>query len=174
MSIVQGADLTRERPFLDGSAQMRAIGTVIASIADTDTTVLIRGESGVGKDLVARTIHAVSSRRRGAFVKVNCAAIPPGLLESEFFGHEKGAFTGAHRRTPGQFCRSPRACARSRAAARARPSGFSWSVTNATQQDRRVRLDAAFSLTRRFRQPAARYREAAILWDNCVRYDGLT
>jgi two-component system, NtrC family, response regulator AtoC len=103
VSIVQGADLTRERPFLDGSPQMRAIGTVIASIADTDTTVLIRGESGVGKDLVARTIHAVSSRRRGPFVKVNCAAIPPGLLESEFFGHEKGAFTGAHRRTPGQF-----------------------------------------------------------------------
>jgi len=82
---------------------MRAIGTVIASIADTDTTVLIRGESGVGKDLVARAIHAVSSRRRGPFVKVNCAAIPQGLLESEFFGHEKGAFTGAHRRQPGQF-----------------------------------------------------------------------
>ena len=82
---------------------MRAIGTVIASIADTDTTVLIRGESGVGKDLVARAIHAVSSRRRGPFVKVTCAAIPQGLLESEFFGHEKGAFTGAHRRQPGQF-----------------------------------------------------------------------
>jgi transcriptional regulator with PAS, ATPase and Fis domain len=58
---------------------MRAIGTVIASIADTDTTVLIRGESGVGKDLVARAIHAVSSRRRGPFVKVNCAAMPRTL-----------------------------------------------------------------------------------------------
>ena len=103
MSIVQGADPTRESPFLDGSPQMRAIGTVIEQIADTDTTVLIRGESGVGKDLVARAIHAASSRRRGPFVKVNCAAIPQGLLESEFFGHEKGAFTGAHRRKPGQF-----------------------------------------------------------------------
>jgi two-component system, NtrC family, response regulator AtoC len=82
---------------------MRAIGTVIEQIADTDATVLIRGESGVGKDLVARAIHAASSRRRGPFVKVNCAAIPPGLLESEFFGHERGAFTGAHRLKHGQF-----------------------------------------------------------------------
>src|SRR4249919_3759089 len=89
--------------FLDGGAQMRAIGTVIENIADTDATVLIRGESGVGKDLVARAIHAGSSRRHGPFVKVNCAAIPSELLESEFFGHEKGAFTGAHRRKPGQF-----------------------------------------------------------------------
>src|SRR5881409_379328 len=88
---------------LDGSPQMRAIRTVIENIADTDATVLIRGESGVGKDLVARTIHAASARHGGPFVKVNCAAIPPGLLESELFGHEKGAFTGAHRRKPGQF-----------------------------------------------------------------------
>jgi len=91
------------RPLLDGSPRMRAIGTVIENVADTDATVLIRGESGVGKDLVARAIHAASSRRRGPFVKVNCAAIPVGLLESEFFGHEKGAFTGAHRRKHGQF-----------------------------------------------------------------------
>jgi len=90
-------------PLLDGSPQMRAIRTVIENIADTDATVLIRGESGVGKDLVARAIHAASARRGGPFVKVNCAAIPPGLLESELFGHEKGAFTGAHRRKPGQF-----------------------------------------------------------------------
>src|SRR6266705_2090983 len=82
---------------------MRAIRTVIDNIADTDATVLIRGESGVGKDLVARAIHAASARHGGPFVKVNCAAIPPGLLESELFGHEKGAFTGAHRRKPGQF-----------------------------------------------------------------------
>jgi two-component system response regulator AtoC len=82
---------------------MRAIGTIIENVADTDATVLIRGESGVGKDLVARAIHAASSRRHGPFVKINCAAIPSGLLESEFFGHEKGAFTGAHRRKPGQF-----------------------------------------------------------------------
>jgi two-component system response regulator AtoC len=82
---------------------MRGIRSIIESIADTDTTVLIRGESGVGKDLVARAAHAASTRRTGPFVKVNCAAIPQGLLESELFGHEKGAFTGAHRRKPGQF-----------------------------------------------------------------------
>ena len=82
---------------------MRAIQTVIENIADTDATVLIRGESGVGKDLVARALHAASARQEGPFVKVNCAAIPDELLESELFGHEKGAFTGAHRRKPGQF-----------------------------------------------------------------------
>ena len=82
---------------------MRGIRRVIESIADTDATVLIRGESGVGKDLVARAIHAASARREGPFIKVNCAAIPDGLLESELFGHEKGAFTGAHRRKAGQF-----------------------------------------------------------------------
>src|SRR3989475_7985783 len=82
---------------------MRAILTIIENIADTDAMVLIRGESGVGKDLVARAIHAQSARRHGPFVKVNCAAIPSGLLESELFGHEKGAFTGAYRRKPGQF-----------------------------------------------------------------------
>jgi transcriptional regulator with GAF, ATPase, and Fis domain len=82
---------------------MRAIRTIIESIADTDATVLIRGESGVGKDVVARALHAASARRRGPFITVNCAAIPHGLLESELFGHEKGAFTGAHRRKPGQF-----------------------------------------------------------------------
>jgi two-component system, NtrC family, response regulator AtoC len=81
----------------------RAIQAVIESIADTDAMVLIRGESGVGKDVVARSIHAHSGRRDGPFVKVNCAAIPHGLLESELFGHERGAFTGAHRRKPGQF-----------------------------------------------------------------------
>jgi len=82
---------------------MRAIRSIIESIADTDTTVLIRGESGVGKDLIARAVHSASTRREGPFVKVNCAAIPQELLESELFGHEKGAFTGAHRRKPGQF-----------------------------------------------------------------------
>jgi transcriptional regulator with GAF, ATPase, and Fis domain len=92
----------RKDPLVDNPS-MRAIRAIIESIADTDAMVLIRGESGVGKDLVARSIHARSSRREGPFVKVNCAAIPHGLLESELFGHERGAFTGAHRRKPGQF-----------------------------------------------------------------------
>src|SRR2546425_2686689 len=92
-----------QAPLLDRSPRMRAIGTVIENIADTDATVLLRGESGVGKDLVARAVHAAWPRREGPFVKINCAAIPQGLLESELFGHEKGAFTGAHRRKPGQF-----------------------------------------------------------------------
>jgi two-component system, NtrC family, response regulator AtoC len=96
-------DLVKHLPLFDGHPRMQAIRSVIESIADTDTTVLIRGESGVGKDLVARAVHAASERRQGPFVKVNCAAIPQGLLESELFGHEKGAFTGAHRRKPGQF-----------------------------------------------------------------------
>jgi two-component system response regulator AtoC len=82
---------------------MRAIRTVVEDIADSDVTVLIRGERGVGKDFVARAIHAASVRRQGPFIKVNCAAIPSERLESELFGHEKGAFTGAHRRKPGQF-----------------------------------------------------------------------
>src|SRR5467141_3526529 len=95
--------VTEYLPLLEGSPAMRGIRTLIESVADTDATVLIRGESGVGKDLVARSIHAASNRANGPFVKVNCAAIPQGLLESEFFGHEKGAFTGAYRRKPGQF-----------------------------------------------------------------------
>ena len=94
---------TERAALVDGSPKMRAIQVIIDNIADTDATVLITGESGVGKDLIARTIHARSTRRSGPFVKVNCAAIPQGLLESELFGHEKGAFTGAHRRKPGQF-----------------------------------------------------------------------
>jgi two-component system response regulator AtoC len=90
-------------PLFNGHPRMREIRSIIDSIADTDTTVLIRGESGVGKDLIARAIHAESTRHEEPFVKVNCAAIPQGLLESELFGHEKGAFTGAYRRKPGQF-----------------------------------------------------------------------
>jgi len=92
-----------EPPLFDVHPRMRAIRSIIESIADTDTTVLIRGESGVGKDLIARAVHFSSARGKGPFVKVNCAAIPQELLESELFGHEKGAFTGAYRRKPGQF-----------------------------------------------------------------------
>jgi two-component system response regulator AtoC len=97
------AYMTDYAPLLEGGPAMRAIKSTIESIADTDASVLLRGESGVGKDLVARAIHAASPRAHGPFVKVNCAAIPHGLIESELFGHEKGAFTGAHRRRPGQF-----------------------------------------------------------------------
>ena len=95
--------LTDHVPLLNGSPPMQAICRLVENIADTDATVLIRGESGVGKDLVARAIHAASGRGNGPFIKVNCAAIPSGLLESELFGHEKGAFTDAHRRKLGQF-----------------------------------------------------------------------
>ena len=76
---------------------------MVEAIADTDATVLLRGESGVGKEVVAHAIHDASSRASHPFIKVNCAALPEGLLESELFGHEKGAFTGAHRRKMGQF-----------------------------------------------------------------------
>lgn len=85
------------------SSKMSKLKTIIDEIAKTDITVLIKGESGTGKELVARMIHDKSNRREKPFIKVNCAAIPRGLLESELFGFEKGAFTGAHLRKPGKF-----------------------------------------------------------------------
>jgi transcriptional regulator with GAF, ATPase, and Fis domain len=90
-------------PLLGHSAQMRAIREMVEQVAGINTTILFRGESGVGKDLVARAVHAASPRADRPFVKVNCAALPAGLLESELFGHEKGAFTGASRRKLGMF-----------------------------------------------------------------------
>jgi len=90
-------------PLLGHSAQMRAIREMVEQVAVINTTILFRGESGVGKDLVARAIHAASPRADRPFVKVNCAALPAGLLESELFGHEKGSFTGASRRKLGLF-----------------------------------------------------------------------
>ena len=83
--------------------QMREVHALIDRVADTDVTVLVRGESGTGKELVARAIHAASPRRARAFVKVNCAALPSELLESELFGFERGAFTGAIQHKPGKF-----------------------------------------------------------------------
>jgi two-component system response regulator AtoC len=83
--------------------KMKEIRDIIEQVADTDITVLIRGDSGTGKELVARTLFQLSSRRDKAFVKVNCAALPSELLESELFGFEKGAFTGAQKRKLGKF-----------------------------------------------------------------------
>ena len=89
--------------FISISEKMDDIRKIIEQIADTDVTVLVQGESGVGKEVVARSIHANSLRRDKAFAKVNCAAIPGELLESELFGYEKGAFTGAIMAKPGRF-----------------------------------------------------------------------
>jgi len=85
------------------SAKMREIVELVERVAPTDSTVLIRGESGTGKEVIAQTIHALSPRSRGPFVAINCGSIPENLLESELFGHEKGAFTGATSRRIGRF-----------------------------------------------------------------------
>jgi two-component system response regulator AtoC len=88
---------------LGTSDQMKEVRELIDRVADTDVTVLVRGESGTGKELVARAVHAASPRRDRTFVKVNCAALPAELLESELFGFERGAFTGAIQHKPGKF-----------------------------------------------------------------------
>ncbi len=92
-----------DRAVWGNSEKMRGIATVIEQVADSDVTVLVRGESGVGKELVARAIHQRSTRKHRPFVKVNCAALPAELLESELFGHERGAFTGAATTRIGKF-----------------------------------------------------------------------
>jgi transcriptional regulator with GAF, ATPase, and Fis domain len=111
------AELERERDYLREEVEVsmnfgRIIGESTAlrkmlakleAVAETSASVLIEGESGVGKELVAHVIHARSNRRSGPLVKVNCASIPDELFESEFFGHVKGAFTGAHRDRVGRF-----------------------------------------------------------------------
>ncbi len=85
------------------SPLLKAVLKQVESVAPTDSTVLIHGETGTGKELIARAIHNLSARREHTFVKVNCAAIPTGLLESELFGHERGAFTGAIAQKVGRF-----------------------------------------------------------------------
>jgi two-component system response regulator AtoC len=117
-SIVQKALRTRELSNRDASRDAGSAGrfgiigasasivevfSVIERVADTPTTVLVTGESGTGKELVARALHESSSRRDRPFIKVNCAAIPKDLMESELFGHERGAFTGAVTSKPGRF-----------------------------------------------------------------------
>jgi len=93
----------RQPPLLGDSEAMGRLREEIARVAPTHATVLILGESGTGKELVARRLHHLSDRARKPFVRVNCAAIPEELIESELFGHEKGSFTGAHRRQVGKF-----------------------------------------------------------------------
>ena len=88
---------------LGQSKRIAEVKNIIRRVADPDITILLRGESGTGKELAAQAIYRCSQRRTRPFVKVLCAAIPEGLLESELFGHEKGAFTGAHRNKPGKF-----------------------------------------------------------------------
>jgi two-component system response regulator AtoC len=95
--------LTEDISFLAASPQMLKIRQQILQIAPVDVPVFISGESGVGKEVVSRMIHLRSTRRQQAFVKVNCAALPGELLESELFGYEQGAFTGAVRAKPGKF-----------------------------------------------------------------------
>jgi two-component system response regulator AtoC len=88
---------------IGSSPQMAEVRELIERVADTDVTILVRGESGTGKELVARAVYASSLRRDKPFVKVNCAALPTELLESELFGFERGAFTGAIQQKPGKF-----------------------------------------------------------------------
>ena len=113
-SVLERRSLERERDRLArqapsaaaviwGSDAMRAVRATLEQVADTDVTILIQGESGVGKEIVARTAHDLSPRKDLPFIKVNCAALPAELLESELFGYEKGAFTGATARKHGKF-----------------------------------------------------------------------
>ena len=91
------------RGLIGNSPPMQQVFSIIDQAAPTNTTILITGESGTGKELAARAIHKASLRKNNAFVSINCAAIPDGLMESELFGHERGAFTGADKKRKGKF-----------------------------------------------------------------------
>ena len=96
-------ELSRLDEIIGNSPQMKKVFELVHSVADTDATVVIHGESGTGKELVARAIHANSNRRYFPIIPVNCGALPEGILESELFGHEKGAFIGAQYRRKGKL-----------------------------------------------------------------------
>jgi formate hydrogenlyase transcriptional activator len=102
---LRGSGLPR---IVGSSAALRRVLGMVQVVAPTDATVLINGETGTGKELIAEAIHMCSDRSNGPFVKVNCGAIPAGLLESELFGHERGAYTGAVTRSVGRFERAHR------------------------------------------------------------------
>jgi DNA-binding NtrC family response regulator len=95
--------LRKQWQFIGNGPEMEQVKSLIASVAESRSTVLVTGESGTGKELAARSIHVLSRRSGGPFIKINCAALPEGLIESELFGHEKGAFTGAIRQKKGMF-----------------------------------------------------------------------
>jgi len=97
------AQFSKHAQIISQSREMEEIFQTINKVANTSSSVLITGESGTGKELIARAIHSASERVEKSFVALNCASIPSELIESELFGHEKGAFTGAHNRTPGKF-----------------------------------------------------------------------
>lgn len=96
-------DRLRSENFIYASERMREVASLIVRVAKTDSTVLVQGESGVGKEVVADLIHGMSDRKNHPLVKINCTAIPENLLESELFGYERGAFTGAFQRKIGKF-----------------------------------------------------------------------
>jgi len=100
---LEASCLHQDRRLFGESQAMRQVYRVIEQAAPTNATILITGESGTGKELAARAIHAASPRRNRPFVAINCAAIPEGLMESELFGHERGAFTGADQQRKGRF-----------------------------------------------------------------------
>src|ERR1700722_18087197 len=97
------ARLSVTDPIVGESPRLKSVLEQVALVAPTDSTVLILGGTGTGKELIARAIHKMSNRSSRPFIRVNCAAIPPSLIASELFGHEKGAFTGALQRRLGRF-----------------------------------------------------------------------
>jgi DNA-binding NtrC family response regulator len=99
----QVVEFSKPDEIIGDSSQMKKVFEMIKTVAGTDTTVMIRGESGTGKELIARAIHANSQRRYFPIVTINCGALPEGVLESELFGHERGAFTGAQYRRKGKL-----------------------------------------------------------------------